>query len=784
MSYALPAQILGNNDEDVQFLGVQLDGQLEGLMFQASLRQHFRNPHDRHIELTYTFPLPWGAELMGVEVQLGDKLLSGSVMAKRQAESQYESTLADGDAAVMLERNGDHSYTLSLGNLAPGEDGIITLRYAQILHFEQQGLRLLIPTVIAPRYGDAILSGGMQPHQVVTHSVTTQYPFEFKLRILGELAQARIASPSHPIAVAPQHGSQGLAIDISLARQAWLDRDFVLTLDQLPQKGLCVASPDMQRPQEVALLASFSPQIPADTAAQTMLKILVDCSGSMAGDSMHAAKSALHGMLAELQKGDQFSLSRFGDSVTHASRALRPLTSASLRGAADWVDALDANMGGTEMEAALSSTFAITPAQGCDILLITDGEIWGIDSCISAAKNSSQRIFIVAIGSSPAIHHLQRLAEATGGACDFVAPGEDVAPAILRMFARLRTPRLRDIRLLWPTGCEPLWVAPLVPSVFDGATFHVHAKLPSLPQGEIQLLGRKQAGGAEQLIATATLPEHLGGDPLLSRMQAAARIASCDVEHEGSQKADELLQLAVDYQLLSPYTNFLLTHVRDEDQKATDMPELRQVPHMLAAGWGGSGSVVGMPSSSVLADKGVYASHPPHLPAIVRFRSASVLADIDRLPVPAYLRKQSTVRGSNGIAAEDMAYARALTPAELIAHLKHTPQRDWPRSLADLEGLGLEIQMVEWLQQHIRNGDENGVLASFFYLLCMPELRSLLHAGKKLQMEDLPALLKKLYPLRMRRMPTHLHPDLVQARTLLQGMLGLELNAWHLSVCV
>jgi Ca-activated chloride channel family protein len=59
-----------------------------------------------------------------------------------------------------------------------------------------------------------------------------------------------------------------------------------------------------------------------------------------------------------------------------------------------------------------------------DVLLITDGDITDITSVILSAKKSGHRLFIVGVGNSPAESHLRRLADATKGACDFVATSE------------------------------------------------------------------------------------------------------------------------------------------------------------------------------------------------------------------------------------------------------------------------------------------------------------------------------------------------------------------------
>ena len=113
--------------QEVSLMGVRLSGDLRGLMFEASIEQRFCNPGDKNVEVVYSFPLPWGAVLLGVDVVLGDKHLTGAVVEKKKAEARYEEAISEGDAAIMLEKNRDHSYSLNLGNLAPREHCTITL---------------------------------------------------------------------------------------------------------------------------------------------------------------------------------------------------------------------------------------------------------------------------------------------------------------------------------------------------------------------------------------------------------------------------------------------------------------------------------------------------------------------------------------------------------------------------------------------------------------------------------------------------------------------------------
>jgi Ca-activated chloride channel homolog len=730
------AHLVTHDGEAVPLLGVTFTGHLRGVILEACVVQRFVNPTDHHLELVYSFPLPWGAVLLGVDVVLGERTLTGAVVEKRQAEAQYEDALADGDAAIMLERNHDHSYSLNLGNLAAGEPCTITLRYAQPLQFEQQSLRLMIPTVIAPRYGDAVQAGGLLPHQTPHHSLTVEHPFELSVHLHGELAQTRVASPSHRIAVALDRVDTQQVLTVSLARTEHLDRDFVLLVDQLAHDSLAITARDMVEPEGVAMLASFCPHLPRQEAAGMALKILVDCSGSMAGDSMEAAKRALQAIVSQLDGSDRFALSRFGDTVQHRSRGLWKVTETTRLAAQRWVGALEADLGGTEMEAALASTFQLAQTASSDVLLVTDGQISAIDSTIASAQASGHRVFVVGIGSSPAESHLRRLAEATGGACDFVAPGEAVEPAVLRMFARLRSARLSEVSLAWPEGVTPLWVSPLSQSLFDGDALTVYALLAHATTGEVRLLGCVEGQAEPTEISRATLPKPLTETDTLSRLVANQRIQH--LPHAEHKMAEALAAaLAVNYQLVTAQTNFLLVHECAQADKATEMPSLHQVASMVPAGWGGFGTVANRPVAGSAGIRFLHTDAAPHAAPVV-FRSASTsraalrLSKARDVDMPVYLREQrETLDRSDARFWTESEHYTGLTPLGVCEWLRITPEVEWPSTYKGLRRMGLGTWVVEWLEfavAHEADGPhpEAEVVQAFLHLLATAEMRATL----------------------------------------------------------
>lgn len=177
--------------------GVHATGRLDAVLFDLTVRQTYRNTSEQVLEVVYTFPLPAGAVLLGFASELNGQRLQGAIVARPEAERRYEAALAEGDAPVMLEALGDGLHTANIGNLKPGDELVLEVRFAEWLAFEQGRLRLAIPTTIAPRYGDAEGAGGLQPQQVPVASWEADYPLALSLTLGPALAGATVACPTH-----------------------------------------------------------------------------------------------------------------------------------------------------------------------------------------------------------------------------------------------------------------------------------------------------------------------------------------------------------------------------------------------------------------------------------------------------------------------------------------------------------------------------------------------------------------------------------------------------------
>lgn len=728
------AVLKDSTGQPVALQGVSVRGSLSETLASIQVEQRYRNPSQHNIEAVYTFPLPIGAVLLDMEVEIADQKLSGQIVEKKTAEQRYEDAITDGDSVVMVQALGNGLYAMNVGNLLGGESAVIRYRYALTLSWQGDHLRLTIPTSIAPRYGDAVASG-LEPWQVPTSSLIVEYPFELSVSIEGKLAEVAIASPTHPISLTRTE----CGVNVTLAHPATLDRDFVLTAKSKANlENTCLLVNDGA--QKVMLVSLRIPPVLAAIRAPLCIKIVIDCSFSMAGVSIAQARKAALAILDLLKPEDTFNITLFGDYHEHLFDLMVPANPIFIEAARESLQRLDASYGGTEIGKALSAAYKLsgTPGMGFfdwlaekqdnetspapAVLLITDGEVWDIKNVLHQAVKSRHRVFTVGVGMAVAESFVTELAKATGAACELVSPQEGMADKVLAQFHRLSQPLVGRGEMVW--GTLPLWQTPMPAVLFAGDTIHVYAGFNHAPPASILATVPDRHGGTIQLEAFTT-PVDL---PDIPRLAAHARIAF-------SNDAEEQLRLAIAYQLLTAHTHCLV--VAERVEKAAGLPELHAIPQMLAAGWGGTGSSVDAGPVAMFrrCAPSPSADLAHAVPAVMRLRSSQTSrgegAAKGRHHIPAFLRlfmnteneadAASVVRKRTQRNKSTLAQVQALTPLAFIERLNATLQgflqvHILPSTLDELKAFGLPADIVDALGCWIESGWDHPTIVTAFLL--------------------------------------------------------------------
>lgn len=670
-----------HSGETLALKGVDVSTRVSGLLAETRLVQKYRNDSNANLELTYTFPLPVAGTLLAFSVSIGDKKLEGSVVPRTVAETAYEKAIGEGNSAFRLQEIRPGTYNATLGNVMAGEAVEITLRYAETLAWNGKSIRYHLPTTIAPRYGQPT---GFQPWQKPVTDLAAEYPLSVRVVIAGALAQSAIACPSHRI------GMKALpdGLSIALADGASMDRDFVLEIENEQVQSLGVSA--YARDTRITMLTLLPPG--TESLAERRDVVLVfDCSGSMQGDSLRLAKEGVLLALGSLQPNERFGIVAFGTKFLQFDKSLQPANRKNLDMARRWVNYAD-NLGGTDINGALELALSHHDGSPMDILLLTDGQDWQAGKSVPSAKEKGVRIFTMGIGSAVAEESIRLMAQETGGACELVSPTEDMSVRIYRHFNRMRQPQMRDLRIDWPAA--PLWESRPKQACFAGDAYTVFAALPeSTAEVESVAVSFGFAGQGAQSAVVRLSAERDSADAIV-RLAARHRLEALS---DGEKQA-----WAVEYQLITDRTDYLVTMERSVSEKAEELPELQIQPQMLPAGWGGTSTVRCFEVNQPIMFR-ASGSHDA-----VAFSSSP---DYSHLDVPCVVRR--TVSKANAFA--DNGYDGMMNA--LRARAKRKILSGLPKSYSGLKDLPLPEKLAELLELLFAKHSEAVVVASFYQAL-------------------------------------------------------------------
>ena len=184
MTLGANAALESISGENAVLQEVRVQAHINDLLAEVTVDQQYHNPHGTNIEAVYTFPLPLDAILLDFEIEIGGRKLAGKVVEKSDAERRYEDAIVGGDTAVLLEQSQPGLYTASVGNILPDEVATIRFRYGVQLRWNGDTVRFMMPTAIAPRYGDATAAGLLQ-HQIPEYAFDAEQSFSLAITVQG-----------------------------------------------------------------------------------------------------------------------------------------------------------------------------------------------------------------------------------------------------------------------------------------------------------------------------------------------------------------------------------------------------------------------------------------------------------------------------------------------------------------------------------------------------------------------------------------------------------------------
>jgi len=564
---------------------LQID--ISGMIAKVELTQSFQNDTANWVEARYSFPLPDQSAVNSLIINVGDRTIVGEIKEKKQAEAQFQSAKQEGRVATLVKQHRPNLFFASVANIAPGETISVKLIYIQHAAYHDDLYSLRIPLTLTPRYFNDTVNA---PDELTVPQIslpsgspleTLSHRVSINGTVHGTHSHQTFSSPSHRLNLS----NIDEATQFELSDVTYLDRDFLLEWSDSKEMQPIVRVWRETVDAEDYLLASILPPGAEDNLPEQPreLIVVIDTSGSMAGDSMPAAISALVNALSGLRANDKFNIIEFDDTHRALFETPQFANTENLAAGRLFAQRLYAD-GGTEMLPALQTAMNYPHTEMLrQIVFITDGSVNYEESVIESVARQLRgaRLFTVGIGAAPNQWFMRKVAQAGRGTAVHISKVQDVGKVMSRLLDKLEKPVLTNIAVQIDDPSSDVVPNP-IPDLYANEPVVVAARLGSKATS-LTVTGRWGNQPWEQRVDFKDSPFVNTG---LSSVWARRKIEHFEDKQRSHSDPEYyksiILRLALNHQLLSRYTSFVAIEEEISRPQAADL-KLGAVPNLKPA---------------------------------------------------------------------------------------------------------------------------------------------------------------------------------------------------------
>ncbi len=540
---------------EVSYQRVQVD--IQDQVATVRVRQLFTNHSDRNQEADFLVALPKDASVSDFAYWVGEERIGGEVREKGEARATYERIVARQRDPGLLEEAGRHLFRARVFPIPAGGQTAVELVYTQLLPYDQGTIDFLYP-----------MTGTGQP---VTYS-----KWSMTVRLHDQQPITSVSTPALP-AHAQKRDRHGYTLTAEKTNFT-PDRDFTLrykvSSDDFGVRFLTHRTGD--DPGYFMLMLAPMDNAPGEVLDKDVVFVF-DKSGSMDGQKMEQAKSALSYCVRRLNPGDRFSIVAFSDHVETFSNDLLPATGRNTRDGERFAANLLAE-GATDIHQALTTALdmmRVARDRQRTIVFLTDGlptagltEAKAIIDAVGRANRTDTRLFTFGVGDDVDDYLLLQLATANRGAEEDVKTGQSIETKITRFFNKVSMPVLVDLAVAID-GVDTTMVYPAtVPDVFQGTQLVMAGRYLDHGRATVRLTGQKK-GKPWKYRKTVTFPRRESANDFVPRLWAQDRVDYLSdylkLTSQNEELRQEIITLGKRHRISTPYTSFLAVPEWEKD---------------------------------------------------------------------------------------------------------------------------------------------------------------------------------------------------------------------------
>ena len=434
--------------DKVPLTNFQVDVEVSGTAAQANYTLKYQNTNnDTLVEAKLKFPFDTDVTVSDVSLQYKNKTIVGQIMKNSEAKIVYDNEKQDKNVAMLVQRIGDY-ISIDLAGIEPNETFIAKISTYSVLDlkFEHKKeiffTRYIFPTSMVPRYSPPVQESKKSDNSYKNPYLLADvnYTFDFTLKTTnGQI------SPESILNIKENTNGKIEYTDTTFSYTGELPNDVnidIITKSPNSTIKMTIESFENSTVTEISIPASILLEHRKSSSYKNLKSdkkesyvFLIDRSGSMYGETIKKAGSALELFLHSIPSNSVFEIVGFGSSYKPLFNKLVDYNDETLKTAVNYAKKVDSDMGGTEMIEPLNYILEKRPDH---LIFLTDGAVSNVEEVKSLCSRYSTQISTISIGDYAAKDLLKTISMQSHGTYEYVDANGQIEGAVIRSLSAIK----------------------------------------------------------------------------------------------------------------------------------------------------------------------------------------------------------------------------------------------------------------------------------------------------------------------------------------------------------
>jgi len=522
---------------------------------RTRIEESFINHTHVVLEGVFYFPLPEDASISGFAMWIGDQKVEGEIVEKERAREIYETILREKRDPGLLEWSGGNLFKARVFPIS--YEKRIEITYTQVLRRRGHSYR----------YQYALQSDLTR--------LTPLKQLEMVVKLYSASPVKSVSCPTHSCRIATTANSASIEFS---AEEYVPDRDFELIVENVEHRPPVVMIPH-RRDQDGYLMVMFdSPSASLDPRdlvggeGEIDLLVLADTSGSMLGAPTTTMLQLIEALLSALGPKDRFNLLTCDTQVRTAFGQPVAAGDESRAHALAFIEERHP-LGWSNLDLAFAEAFARADGS-THIVYVGDGIVTQGEtdpgefvSRISRLHKGRGIVHTLVPGSTQEPLIVRGLSRLGSGSTRTISAGLDPAQAAHELLREISRPAVKDLKVTF-SGIEVAAVHPAeIPNLPEGAQSIVVGRYNLKSVADPKVIVEGNLGGKKvRYEAGLAVDPREEGNSFIPRLWARHHLDHLLSQGRDQRIKDQIITLSEDYQIVTPYTSFLVLE-SDEDRE-------------------------------------------------------------------------------------------------------------------------------------------------------------------------------------------------------------------------